>query len=190
MQKSVAIVYSCMCGCGHLLSKRRTLLEQTAEISGTGEQAGFLGSGERAAHAAVAHGGGELSHTLLTETWFSFRPCTKGREGAWPSVTIGPAGMLAIATDSWTRLSSAAALVCICRVAHGGLVGHRSGTPLGQGAALGHVWCACRWRSWASGVMAQLAVEGPVAPGPAKQSPCEDTRVRRWGGDRRAVGCG
>ena len=40
-------------GGGHLLSKRRALIEPTAKIGGTGEQLGLLDSGERAAHAAA-----------------------------------------------------------------------------------------------------------------------------------------
>ena len=42
-----------VCGGGHLLSKRRTLLGRTAEMGRTGEQAGLLGTGKRATHAAV-----------------------------------------------------------------------------------------------------------------------------------------
>ena len=36
-----------MWGCGHLLSKRRALLERTVEIRGTGEQVGLVDSDER-----------------------------------------------------------------------------------------------------------------------------------------------
>ena len=57
MQKSEEARGWCSCACArwrsHLLSKRRALLEWTAEISGTGEQVGLLDSGERAARAAV-----------------------------------------------------------------------------------------------------------------------------------------
>ena len=47
------------------------------------------------------------SATLLTETWFSFRPCrTRGAGGARASFIIGPVGMLATAMDRWMRLRS------------------------------------------------------------------------------------
>ena len=68
------------------------------------------------------------SATVLTETWLSFRPCsTRGPEGGRPSVTISPRGMLATATDSWTRLRSVAALVCICRATRGCYLGAGAG---------------------------------------------------------------
>ena len=57
------------------------------------------------------------SATLLTETSFSFRPCsTRGAERARPSFTIRPVGMLATAMDRWTRLKST------LRICHAGRV--------------------------------------------------------------------
>jgi hypothetical protein len=97
------------------------------------------------------------SATLLTETWFSFRPCrTRGAEGSRPSFVIDAVGMLATAMDSWTRLRSVAALMCICRAARSGLVGHGPVTPHTPGCFVG----AARGRRGCRGV--HVSLEGGV----------------------------
>ena len=138
------------------------------------------------------------SATLLTETWFSFRPCsTMGPEGARPSFTISPAGMLATAMDSWTRLRSIAPL-CICRTArHRSVTPIRPGAMLGQGAARGQGRRRCGeslkvlCERCAVHAMAQLALGAVALWLPGRQSPCEGTgKAGRGGTGERVRFCG
>ena len=96
----------------------RALPTRFRSVSGSGAQRGVA----EVWVAAVS------SATVLTETWLSFRPCsTRGPEGARLSFPISPVEMLATATDSWTRLRSVAALMCICRAARGCCLGVGAG---------------------------------------------------------------
>ena len=112
------------CGCGkacpiaQFASPFEHCHTRFRSVSGSGAQRGVA----EVWVAAVS------SATVLTETWLSFRPCsTRGPEGARLSFPISPVEMLATATDSWTRLRSVAALMCICRAARGCCLGVGAG---------------------------------------------------------------